>query len=69
MKKISLSVPDMTCGHCVTTVQAALAGVPGVSEADVSLEEKRATVRAEDELVESTLVEAVEQAGYSASRR
>ena len=69
MKKISLSVPDMTCGHCVTTVQAALAGVPGVSEADVSLEEKRATVRAEDELVESTLVEAVEQAGYSASLR
>ena len=69
MKTVELNVPDMSCGHCVATVKSALAVVRGVDEVDVSLERKRATVRAEDTVADGVLVEAVRQAGYSAAVR
>ena len=67
MKTVELSVPDMSCGHCVTTVMSALTVVEGVAEVDVSLEGKKATVRADDAVADGALVKAVEQAGYAAS--
>lgn len=66
MKTIELKVPDMSCGHCVTTVQSALTVVAGVEKVEVTLEQKRALVQAEDAVREETLVQAVEQAGYRA---
>ena len=32
-----ISVPDMTCGHCKASVQAALSALPGVSDVAVDL--------------------------------
>ena len=58
MKTVELNVPDMSCGHCVTTVQAALAAVEGVRDVDVALPTKRATVRAEEALPERMLLDA-----------
>ena len=43
---LTLEVDGMMCGHCVSTVHAALVGVPGVASADVDLDGGRATVRA-----------------------
>jgi len=54
----------MTCGHCVTAVRKALEAVPGVESADVNLAEGRATVEGNANL--ETLVEAVEEEGYTA---
>jgi copper chaperone CopZ len=67
MKTIQLKVSGMTCGHCVQTVRSALTVVEGVQDVDVSLPDGRATVRADDGLEPSTLVSAVEQAGYGAA--
>jgi len=67
MKTIRLDVSGMSCGHCAQTVKSALVAVEGVHEADVSLPQGRATVRADDALDERALVEAVEHAGYSAA--
>ncbi len=67
MKTIELEVPDMSCGHCVTTIQSALMVVAGVEKADVTLEDKRAIVQAQDTVREETLLRAVEQAGYRAT--
>jgi copper chaperone CopZ len=69
MKTIELNVEGMSCGHCVTTVKSALTVVQGVQQVDVSLEGKKATVRADDAVADGALVEAVEQAGYAASLR
>ncbi len=30
MEKVNISISGMSCGHCVTAVQKALAAVPGV---------------------------------------
>ena len=69
MKTVELSVPSMSCGHCVATVQSALKGVPGVAEVEVSLPAKKATVRADDAVADGALVKAVTEAGYPASVR
>lgn len=59
-----LKIEGMTCGHCVTAVRKALEAVPGVESADVNLAEGRATVEGNANL--ETLVEAVEEEGYTA---
>jgi copper chaperone CopZ len=58
MKTVELKVEGMSCGHCVATVQSALTVVQGVAEVDVSLEGKKATVRADDAVADGTLVRA-----------
>ena len=40
----TLSVPDMTCGHCKASVEAALATVPGVAKVAVDLTSHRVDV-------------------------
>jgi copper chaperone CopZ len=66
MKTVELQLSGMSCGHCVATVHSALTAVEGVREAEVSLPEKRARVRADDGVEGATLVQAVRQAGYDA---
>ncbi len=67
-KTIELNVTGMTCDHCVRSVTNALKDVPGVDDAVVSLEEKKATVTA-DEVDIAKLIEAVEEEGYAAAVR
>jgi copper chaperone CopZ len=67
MKTFELSVPNMSCGHCVESVASALRGVDGVTQAEVSLAGKKATVHADDAVVDGALLNAVRQAGYSAT--
>lgn len=67
-KTIELDVTGMTCDHCVRSVTNALKDVPGVADAIVSLEDKRATVTVDDVDV-AKLIEAIEEEGYAASVR
>ena len=59
MKTVELSVPDMSCGHCVATVQSALTAVAGVEGVEVSLPAKKATVRADDAVTRELLAEII----------
>jgi copper chaperone CopZ len=54
----------MTCGHCEQTVAEALRDVSGVTDVTVDREEERATVDGDADA--TILVEAVEEAGYTA---
>ena len=63
--KFELPIEGMTCEHCVRTVTQALARVPGVQKANVSLADKRAVVETENGLVtRERLAAAVTEAGY-----
>ncbi|MGE0399961.1 MAG: heavy metal-associated domain-containing protein [Kofleriaceae bacterium] len=55
----------MTCNGCVKHVDKALRSVPGVTSVEVSLTENSARV-VHDGPIE-TLIEAIHDAGYSAS--
>lgn len=60
-----LTVPDMSCGHCKTTVEDALISINGVELARVDLDAKTVTVDHSDGLDEAALREAVAEAGYA----
>ena len=61
----TITVEGMSCGHCEATVEEALEGVSGVTDATAD----RATNSAsgEGDADAGTLVRAVEDAGYEAS--
>jgi Cu+-exporting ATPase len=43
-KRITLPIEGMTCASCVTHVEKALQGVPGVSEVSVNLGTEKASM-------------------------
>ncbi len=63
MKK-ELMVEGMMCPNCVKHVTHALEGVPGASQVQVSLDEKKATVAVAPSVTDEALKAAVEEAGY-----
>jgi Copper chaperone len=60
-----LTVPDMSCGHCKTTLEDALTSIRGVEIVRVDLDAKTVTVDHADGLDEAALREAVVEAGYA----
>ena len=61
----TITVEGMSCEHCEQTVEDALREVTGVSNAVADREAGQA--RIEGDAVAADLVNAVEEAGYSAS--
>jgi len=61
----TLQVEGMSCASCVGRVERALLAVPGVVEANVNLVTEKATVTGSANI--STLMQAVESAGYVAT--
>lgn len=68
MKTYVLSIEGMMCSHCTGRVEKALRGVDGVSDVEVSLEKKRATVKCEASVTAEALKAAVEAQDYSVTQ-
>jgi copper chaperone CopZ len=65
MKRVQLQISGMHCGHCLQSVQEALATVPGVSIEKVEI--GSATVAMDDSVAGvARLIDAVYDAGYEA---
>lgn len=64
MEKVVI-VDGMMCMHCVGHVKDALSKVEGVSDVEVSLDEKKATLHCEDSVTDQMLIDAVKDAGYT----
>jgi copper chaperone CopZ len=60
----TIKVTGMTCSHCVAAVTKALRKVPGVEQAEVSLEQKQARVTGDADT--QALLAAVKEEGYEA---
>lgn len=65
MREVTLRIENMHCGACVKRVSQALERVGGVQVGEVRVGAAR--VQAPDEVPESSLVSAVEKAGYPAT--
>lgn len=63
VSKLTLRVPDMSCGHCVTSVSNAIGEVTGVSGVTVDLDAKRVEVEG-DGLELAPVAQAIRDAGY-----
>jgi len=64
MKKVTLNVSGMSCGHCEKAVKGALLAVEGVENVDVELKTGKVEVQAADNISEQALKDAVEEQGY-----
>lgn len=64
MREVTLRIENMHCGACVKRVSQALEKVNGVQVGEVRVGAAR--VQVPEDLPESTLVSAVEKAGYPA---
>lgn len=61
----TITVEGMSCGHCEQTVEEALRNVAGVTDATADRDSESATVDGDADV--TALVEAVEEAGYTAT--
>ncbi|WP_395153484.1 heavy-metal-associated domain-containing protein [Ilumatobacter sp.] len=59
------SVPEISCGHCKSTIEAALQGLGGVARVDVDIDAKTVTVDGGDR---DSIVTAIEDAGYDVAQ-
>ncbi len=64
MEKV-LMVDGMMCNHCKMTVEKALKGVAGVTDAAVDLEKKTATITMENEVPDEALMNAVREKNFT----
>ncbi|HCT16966.1 MAG TPA: heavy metal transport/detoxification protein [Ruminococcaceae bacterium] len=58
-------IDGMSCMHCATKVEKALAALNGVSDVKVDLNGKRAIVKLKKEIDDTTLKATVEDLGYT----
>ena len=59
------SVPEISCGHCKSTIEAAVRGLGGVDSVDVDIDAKTVAVMGGDG---EAIVTAIEDAGYDVAR-
>ena len=59
-------VPDMTCKHCVITIEQALKNISGVEKIDISLKNKILEIKGE--FNENVVIKMIEKAGYTAEK-
>ena len=62
--KTTLKIEGMMCKHCQKHVHDALAKLGGVTDVEVSLEDKSATVTSDKEISIADFEKAVSEAGY-----
>ncbi len=63
MKK-TVCIEGMMCNHCTSSVKKSLESLPNVSDVEVSLENKNATLNTSDENADALIKAAVESAGF-----
>ena len=59
------SVPEISCGHCKSTIEGAVRGLGGVDSVDVDIDAKTVAVTGGDG---EAIVTAIEDAGYDVAR-
>ncbi len=60
---IELKVPDMTCGHCASTITKAVKELDASAKVDISLAEHR--VRVQSKASKEALLQSIVEAGYT----
>lgn len=69
VEDITLNVPDVSCEHCVKTIDGALGALPGVEMVRTDLPTRTVQVRFEPGQVSRQQIEEVlDDAGYSVAK-
>jgi copper chaperone len=69
MAEITLKAPDISCDHCIKSIEKAVSGLPSVRFIGGDPETKKVTVDYDPALVELSVIEgAMEEEGYPVSK-
>ncbi|MGW6427660.1 heavy-metal-associated domain-containing protein [Nocardia sp. NPDC055053] len=68
MATTTYTVTGMTCGHCVSSVKQEIGKIDGVTSVDVDLASGLVRVDSANELSETDVAAAVDEAGYELAR-
>ncbi|MGB2982961.1 MAG: heavy metal translocating P-type ATPase [Candidatus Bipolaricaulia bacterium] len=64
----TVPITGMTCASCVQSVERALEGIDGVSNASVNLTTEKAVIELASDVDNDRIIEAVQQAGYGVGK-
>jgi copper chaperone len=65
MTEIKLEVPDISCGHCKSSIEGAVGELSGVERVEVSIEGRTVDVSFDDSVTQDAIVAAIEDQGYA----
>ncbi len=64
MTRKTLSVPDISCGHCKATIEGAVSKLKAVSAVEVDVERRQVDVTFDPPEAFPSIVQAIEEQGY-----
>jgi len=64
MTTTTLSVPTISCGHCKSSIEGAVAELAGVDKVEVHIEARTVDLSFDDSLQLDAIIEAIEEQGY-----
>jgi copper chaperone len=65
MTEITLSVPEIHCGHCKSSIEGAVGSLEGVARADVDIEARTVELSFGEPATLEAIVAAIEDQGYA----
>ena len=66
---VTLNVPDISCGHCKSAIEGAVAPMDGVEDAEVTIDARTVDVHFDESAVDiDAIVTAIEDQGYDVAR-
>ena len=69
MQTETISVPEISCDHCKTSIEGATSNLEGVAHSSVDIAAKTVTVQFEaDRIGLDAIVAAIEEQGYDVAR-
>lgn len=69
MNNVTLSVPDISCGHCKSSIEGAVGGLEGIDKVEVEIEAKTVDLAFDPNAVSlDTIIETIEEQGYEVAR-
>ena len=64
MTQKTLSVPDISCGHCKSTIEGAVKKLKAVARVEVDVDKKQVNITFDPPEAIAAIVTAIEEQGY-----
>jgi len=69
MKQVTLLVPDISCGHCKSSIEGAVGPLEGVVSAVVTIDDRSVSIDYDgSDTTMETIVMAIDEQGYEVAR-
>lgn len=68
MTSVTLSVPDISCGHCKTSIEGAVSELSGVETVEVNIDKRTVDIAFGESLATETIIDAIESQGYDVAQ-